>query len=128
MKRLGFSLIFYQFLSTNLFAEEFTHKFDHVPARKINIELLKGYHVNSECHKNKKECLALITVPSDVPSSGTKSNKSVHLRGNPASDFCESRSGKSEILRDVKNNEYDYCVLKDKYFVDSWDFYSQNKK
>lgn len=117
---MKYLFLLFIFVSITAKSEVFTHKFSKGPARKIKIEKLSGFHVNSKCIENKNECLALISKP--------KKGETQNLSGNPASDFCSANNGKSEILRDSKNNEYDFCVLNDKYFVDSWDFYSLNKK
>jgi putative hemolysin len=121
---MKFSFLFLSILSFSAKAEVFTHKISSSPAREIKIEKLNGLHVNIECIQNKNECLSL--VKTSVKNSKTK--KESHVLGNPASDFCIANNGKSEILKDKNNNEYDYCIFKDKYFVDSWNFYSLNKK
>ena len=128
MKLIGFLIIASQVETTQLFAEEFTHKLALGSEKKIEISLLKKFHVNSECIKNQQDCLNLLKVPTTSTSVNKIIKQDKQVRGNPASDFCNFKEGKSEILRDQKNNEYDYCLLSDKYLVDSWDFYTQNKK
>lgn len=105
-------------------AEVLTLKIGEGNEKKINVEKLESFHVNDECIKEKKKCLALLKIPKK-----TITTKASHdLAGNPASLFCRDQNGKAEILHDSKNNEYDYCVLDNKYFIDSWDFYSSNHK
>lgn len=126
---MRFALLLLSIFSFKARSEVFTHKFSKAPAREIKIEQLNGFHVNDECIKNKKECLSLILRPfKEDPIKSAKTKQAPHVLGNPASDFCKVNHGNSEILQDKKNNEYDYCVFKDKYFVDSWDFFSLNKQ
>ncbi|MBC7537509.1 MAG: DUF333 domain-containing protein [Bacteriovorax sp.] len=120
---MKYTILFFSLLSFDARSELFFHKFNNGSARKIKIEKLNGFHVNHECINNKQECLQLILKP-----LGQKTKQTQDVLGNPASDFCEFNNGNSEILRDKKNNEYDYCVLKNKYYVDSWDFFNLNKK
>lgn len=122
----SFLLLF--FFALNVRAEVLLHKSSNAPAKKINIEKLNGLHVNIECIQNKKECLTFITNSKKTdPASISQTKQFQHVLGNPASNFCETNKGSSEILSDLKNNEYDYCVFENKYFVDSWDFYRLNK-
>jgi putative hemolysin len=94
----------------------------------MKISKLNGFHVNNECLKNKTECLLLISNLPKVEVIKNDERKDPQVLGNPASDFCSANKGSAEILHDKKNNEYEYCVLKEIYFVDAWDFYSLNKK
>lgn len=122
MKYISASFIFFTLFSSSalVIAEEFTSNFTRGFTKNIDIELLNGMHVNSLCLKNKVECLSLLKKQTSVKNSPKSQG---HVLGNPASIFCNSIGGKSEILKDKKNNEYDFCVLNDKYFIDSWDLY-----
>lgn len=120
---MKYTVLLFLFLSHSLSAEILIHKYSKNASKKIKIEKLNGFHVNDVCIKHKQECLPLLK-PAKVQQ--TKASGSGVL-GNPASDFCQTHQGVSEILHDKKNNEYDYCLLKGKYLVDSWDFYSLNK-
>lgn len=124
MKKL---LLLINLISFNAQAEVLFHKINKGPAKKIKITKLNGFHVNDECLKNKAECLSLISNLPKMPMK-TPEVKDPRVLGNPASDFCSANNGSAEILQDKRNNEYEYCVLKEKYLVDSWDFYSLNKK
>lgn len=112
-------------------AEVLIHHFGQKQKREIKVQKLNGMNVNDECIKSKSECLSLLSISKKnekdkspkIPDSLVK-----HPVGNPASDFCEAHNGNSAILHDQKNNEYDYCLMKGKYFVDSWDFYNVNNK
>jgi hypothetical protein len=111
-------------LSLESQAEIMMLKTDQISVKKIEIKKLESFHVNDDCIKEKKKCLALL----NIPKKNILLKGNFNLAGNPASLFCREQSGKSEILYDSKNNEYDYCVLNNKYFVDSWDFYNKNQK
>lgn len=89
---------------------------------KIKFEKMNGVLVNDLCLKEKKECSKLIEEikKNKIDRKKEKAAKKEPL-GNPASTNCEANNGQSEILRDDKHNEYDFCLLKKKYFVDSWD-------
>lgn len=116
--KLVFALIL---LSTNVVAETelfFTPEKNQI--QKIKFDKLNGVLVNDLCLKEKKECLKLIEAIKKNKIESVKSDKKAPL-GNPASTNCEAHGGQSEILRDAKHNEYDFCVLNKKYFVDSWD-------
>lgn len=119
------AILFFSLISNLLQAEVMTHYFSQKEKRLINIEKLNGMNVNDECLKNKSECRALLTITKPSKKTDSKTN---HPRGNPASEYCESIQGNPAILHDQKNNEYDYCLLKGKYFVDSWDLYKASTK
>lgn len=124
-KKTIIATLFLSITSNLLQAEVMTHYFSQKEKRQITIEKHKGMSVNDECLKNLSECMALLTPVKRANKSASKIN---HPRGNPASDFCESIKGNPAILHDQKNNEYDYCLIKGKYFVDSWDLYKANSK
>ncbi|MBJ01036.1 MAG: hypothetical protein CME67_07370 [Halobacteriovoraceae bacterium] len=52
--------------------------------------------------------------------------KSKQLAGNPASRNCKLLNGKSVILRDSKNRQYDYCKFRDESMIDSWGLYESH--
>jgi putative hemolysin len=107
-------------VSTNIRAEEYFFTPERNKTIKIKFEKLNGVLVNDLCLKEKKECLKLIDSIKKNKIETVKTDKKAPL-GNPASTNCEAHQGQSEILRDAKHNEYDFCVLDKKYFVDSWD-------
>lgn len=120
------ALSFIFFMSLNCHAEIMFHKINNGAAKKINIELLNGMHVNQKCIEAQSDCLSVLNK---LKKTGDKSIAPYpKLVGNPASNHCQQSGGYSEILHDEKNNEYDYCVFNEKYFVDSWDFYKQKRK
>lgn len=123
MKMIGFFLVI--LLQTQCaFALDLYLKTDSKTTKKFVISRLEGMQVNNTCIKEKSHCLEVLSKPkreiikkdSDGPI------------GNPASDFCLSSNGASAILEDKKHNEYDYCVLENKYYVDSWDFFKKYRK
>lgn len=99
-------------------AEVFTYWPDQKTEQKIKMTKLNGMTVNEVCMKEKKACLKIIE--SVIKNRVEKKTEAGPL-GNPASINCEANKGQSEVLRDSKNNEYDFCLLEKKYLVDSWD-------
>ena len=76
-----------------------------------------------ECrNKIKKNFFDLKTIS---PDNDSLNNSQI---GNPASIFCSRGGGLSVILEDKNHNEYDFCKISEKYFVDSWDLYKWYKK
>ncbi len=110
--------------ASSLSALELLVRTDSKTVKKIDVSELQGVHVNSECLREKNHCLKILSQEKKVlPKKRTD-----QTIGNPASDFCHSAVGSSIILEDKKHSEYDYCLLEDKYFVDSWDFFKKYKK
>lgn len=92
--------------------------------KKIQFQKLEGLTVNAECAREAKLCLELISkAPVKTETPGP-----LGTLGNPASKYCGSKGGASVILEDKGHNQYDYCVFKEKYLVDSWDLYRKEKK
>jgi putative hemolysin len=52
----------------------------------------------------------------------------VPLAGHPAAFYCGSAGGLNRILKDSKNNEYDFCEFKDGSMINSWHLYNKSKK
>lgn len=123
MKMILFTF-FFLYLTPLAQALELTLKTDPKTVKKFNISKLHGIQVNSECIRNKSHCLKLLSQEK-IAVDNKRSDGTI---GNPASDYCHSAGGSSEILEDKKHNEYDYCVFEDKYYVDSWDFYKKYKR
>lgn len=57
-----------------------------------------------------------------------KIKKDTHQAGNPASIYCQSVGGVSEIYTDQENNQHDYCNFQDKYIIDSWNLLKRFKR
>lgn len=103
---------------SSLKAEVFTWANEKKSVQKIQIEILNGMKVNSTCFKEKIACLKILD---SIQKTHIELKIEKGPLGNPASAYCESHNGQPEILRDAKNNEYDFCLLDKKYLVDSWD-------
>lgn len=81
-----------------------------------------GLNVSESCSKNKKSCWKYFDQKVKNPHVKTK------LKGNPASIFCGEINGVSAIVKDSKNNEYDFCRFQKDYYVDSWDLFKRRNK
>lgn len=92
--------------------------------KTIQIQKVQGLSVNAECARKIQDCLKLVSV---VPMKAEPKGP-MGTVGNPASNYCASKGGASVILEDKGHNQYDYCVFKEKYLVDSWDLYRKEKK
>ncbi|MEN0060262.1 MAG: DUF333 domain-containing protein [Bdellovibrio sp.] len=87
----------------------------------IEIQKQGKVRVDAVCSKKLSKCTALqVANGKRFPASPHKGP----LFGNPASSYCWDVGGKSRILKDEKNNQYDYCVFNDGSMVDAWDLYS----
>lgn len=109
------------------FAKEFT-RFVGPKAElsKINIVELDGMWVNEFCYKHKKDCLMFFINKEKAPKKELK--KDPLQAGNPASLYCNSIGGVSEIYTDAENNQHDYCNFNDKYIIDSWNLIKRFKR
>lgn len=84
----------------------------------------KGRLVSEDCQKKTKmDCLAL----NPKPTKKAKANN-VPLLGHPASDYCAQVNGKSRILFDKKNDQYDFCLFEDGSMTESWSLYNKRDK
>ncbi len=122
------SILSFLIFSSALFAadapapQELIYQRDKKISEKIQIKILNKMKVNVGCFVMAKQCTEFINKKA-VPEK----NKT-GLKGNPASLHCSAIGGESIILKDVKNNEYDYCRFQGMYMVDSWDLYESSKK
>jgi putative hemolysin len=46
--------------------------------------------------------------------------------GNPGANYCWDIGAKNRILKDEKNNQYDFCVFEDGSMIDAWNLYSKH--
>jgi len=98
-------------------AEVFTWATEKNKEQKVEIKKLDGILVNDECFSNKTVCLKIIAA---VKKDKSQKKPEKGPLGNPASTKCSMNKGQSEILRDGKHNEYDFCLFEQKYLIDSW--------
>lgn len=103
--------------STSALAEVFT--WTNEPGKKVSVQITKfeGVLVNEECAQNKVTCQKLISSARKQKAPRPKEKGPL---GNPASQNCSFHQGQSEILRDEKHNDYDFCLFEGKYLIDSW--------
>lgn len=93
---------------------------------KINIVELDGMLVNENCLKQKKDCL-MFFIKNEKKQKKIVQKDHVQA-GNPASIYCSSVHGASEIYTDIGNNQYDFCNFDEKYIIDSWSLLKRFKK
>lgn len=120
VNRLIFSFCFMALFSQAAKAQVMTFHPDSKTEKKIKISKLNGLNVSEDCLSEKEKCQKSIEAFRKTKAALSASRTEA---GNPASAYCEARSGQSEILRDNKNNEYDFCLIEKKYLIDSWDLY-----
>lgn len=85
----------------------------------VNIANLK---VNEFC-RSKAKCKAVI-VANGKPFKAERSSGPVYH--NAGASYCWDVGAKNRILKDAKNNEYDFCVFDDGSMIDAWNLYSKH--
>jgi hypothetical protein len=121
--QLTIRLIIGLLLSTSaLHAEVFTHQYERNKSEKIQMVLVDGMNISESCSKNIKSCWKYFNQK--IKNSHVKTK----LKGHPASIFCSEVNGISLIVRDSKNNEYDFCKFETDFYVDSWDLLERRNK
>ena len=113
------------FFQDSLFAAQFYKSIDHNKSSEIEIFEIEKLHVNKLCFEHYQDCLTFLKEK--VNSKAVTFPKSPPV-GHPASQFCQSANGRSEIFHDQKYNQYDFCAFDEKYIIDSWNFYNRFKK
>lgn len=113
-------------ISTNALGESYTMS---LPNKKLKIETtsISGVEVSATCFIKKGK-----THPCEAYSALKKvvkaKNSDVPLAGHPAAFYCGSAGGLNRILKDSKNNEYDFCEFKDGSMINSWHLYKKAKR
>ncbi len=100
---------------TNCYSETFTMLGDKdsiVEVKSVDGIKYTNFH---------QSALALKALKSKKPNLDSKK-----LIGNPASRNCTLLGGKSIILRDSKNRQYDFCRFQDESMIDSWSLYEKH--
>jgi putative hemolysin len=97
---------------------------DKNPKMIVTIYDLDGMSVNEKCFKEKAKCLTFFIEKTKHKKMFVKDKIQI---GHPASENCSTLSGASEIFTDKENNQHDYCVFKEGYFIDSWNLLKRFK-
>lgn len=100
-----------------------------LPDRRIKIETQSHsqVEVTKSCFSKKSkslECDAYKALSKKVEMK----KPDIPLAGHPAAFYCGSAGGLNRILKDSKNNEYDFCEFKDGSMINSWHLYNKAKK
>ncbi|NUN05089.1 MAG: DUF333 domain-containing protein [Bdellovibrio sp.] len=90
--------------------------------KSIVIVKIDGLNFNSSCLK-ETSCKAL-RISRGVAFKIHETNSS--LAGNPGANYCWDVGAKNRILKDSKNNEYDFCVFDDGSMIDAWNLYAKH--
>lgn len=53
--------------------------------------------------------------------------KKEKMSKHPADNFCLQGHGQVRILYDQKNNQIDFCLIDNKYYVDAWSLYERGR-
>ncbi len=105
-------------LTANSFAKEFALDTGE-KIIKYNIVKVNNISVDDKCAKDIQKCMAYKAVKkkAKIPAK----SETATLIGHPASKKCLNKGGAPLVLTDKLNNEYDFCIFKDKTLVNSWD-------
>ncbi|WP_295900349.1 DUF333 domain-containing protein [uncultured Bdellovibrio sp.] len=86
---------------------------------QVQTKKIDKFRVNDLCVK-KQNCKAMLTAkgkPFKVQQTKAP------FTGNPGANYCWDVGAKNRVLKDDKNNQYDFCVFDDGSMVDAWDLY-----
>lgn len=94
--------------------------------KKIEITEFIEMKLTKSCFKSSKtpQCQAYSATKKNIISLNKPNTP---LAGHPAAYMCGSAGGVNRVLKDDKNNEYDYCEFKDGSMIDAWDLYEKIK-
>jgi len=121
IRKLITFILFGIIITPNIFAEEFI-KHDE---SKITLVELDGMFVNEKCKSESVKCFKALMALKKMPQ---KFSQNEEQKGNPASEYCQSLKGKSEIYKDKSNNDWDFCEFKNGFLIDSWALYKRFKE
>ncbi|KHD88562.1 MAG: hypothetical protein OM95_08645 [Bdellovibrio sp. ArHS] len=120
-------LLYCLVLSFSAYAENISLKMYSSKTKKyeeVKIFTQDGLKISSNCiKKGKPDCEAL-----RVGLGSAKEKPQGPVLGNPAARYCAAFNAGNRILKDEKNNEYDYCVFSDGSMIDSWSLYYRHHK
>lgn len=93
----------------------------------VTTQIVGGVQISDSCVKKKEKqpsCQAYRALLKRVSSK----KPDVPLAGHPAAFYCGSAGGLNRIVKDSKNNEFDFCEFKDGSMINSWHLYNKSKK
>lgn len=117
--KLFSSFLFFCLLTFSSWGSEQT-KLLKTPDGEFTLYSKTSLWVSKNCLKSECEALKSHSLKEVKTDSGK-------WIGNPASAFCEKSGGKYIIGKLPSGDEDGLCVLKDKSYILSWDFYYRNK-
>lgn len=86
---------------------------------QVQTQKVGNFRINDLCVK-KQNCKAML-VAKEKPFK-IQQTKAPFV-GNPAANYCWDVGAKNRVLKDDKNNQYDFCVFEDGSMIDAWDLY-----
>lgn len=104
------------------YAAQFTFTVDG-KTRKIETQKFNSTNLSADCFQKNAatpDCDAFRILSK---KNVEEKRPDIPLAGHPAAYFCGSIGGLNRILKDEKNNDYDFCEFKDKSLIDAWDLY-----
>ncbi|WP_374076676.1 DUF333 domain-containing protein [Bdellovibrio bacteriovorus] len=86
---------------------------------QVQTQKIGNFRINDLCVK-KQNCKAML-VAKGKPFK-VQETKAPFV-GNPGANYCWDVGAKNRVLKDEKNNQYDFCVFEDGSMIDAWDLY-----
>ncbi|GEM_PF-655587 len=119
-------LAFVALVASDAFAETLTMS---LPGKMVRVttQNVGGVEVSKGC-LNKKGKQPACDAYKALSKKASPKSANVPLAGHPAAFYCGSAGGLNRILKDSKNNEYDFCEFKDGSMINSWHLYNKAKK
>jgi putative hemolysin len=116
-------LFFFIFILSfsSLLADEYLRHTANNKIGSIDIYSVDNLHMNKLCSEEINKCLLYLRAA----KGNTKRQLNPEHSPNLASDFCKKAGGHSEIFSDRKNSQYDFCVFKNGYIIDSWEYFQR---
>lgn len=96
--------------------------FQNESYKQVVTEKVGQFRVDEKCAKSSS-CKSL-QIAKGGPYKIHKTKAS--FIGNPAANYCWDVGAKNRVLKDEKNNQYDYCVFEDGSIIDAWTLYSSH--
>lgn len=111
--------LFLLFRSSNEVTKENFGKFNFKTPTQVQTQKIGNFRINDLCVK-KQNCKAML-VAKGKPFK-VQETKAPFV-GNPGANYCWDVGAKNRVLKDEKNNQYDFCVFEDGSMIDAWDLY-----
>lgn len=86
---------------------------------QVQTQKIGNFRINDLCAQ-KQNCKAML-VAKGKPFK-VQETKAPFV-GNPGANYCWDVGAKNRVLKDEKNNQYDFCVFEDGSMIDAWDLY-----